>query len=353
MLKVKIEKKLDRFDLDIDLKAKDEIIGLLGDSGSGKSLTLKTVAGIFNPDKGYISVNSRTVLDTDKKICIRSKDRHVGYMFQNYALFPHMTAFQNIMCCLSDGTKKEKEKRTSEILETFHLSEVKNLYPNQLSGGQQQRTALARMMSVNPECILLDEPFSALDTNLRWQLEIELVKFLKTFDGTTVLVTHNKDEAYRICDTIAVISEGRIVEIGDKKQIFERPRSVFSAAILGKKNIAGAIKKENCKVYAPKWDLNLKSDYVPEDAGYICLPENKIRLFKKNGDFEFDCVIENIVDDAEKTVLFCAKTTKAEHIVIELSKYAFDLSNDTQINKFAVNDKITAYYSPKDILFLK
>ena len=97
MLQVKIEKKLDRFDLDIDLKAKDEIIGLLGDSGSGKSLTLKTVAGIFNPDRGYISVNSRTILDTDKKICIRSKDRHVGYMFQNYALFPHMTAFQNIM----------------------------------------------------------------------------------------------------------------------------------------------------------------------------------------------------------------------------------------------------------------
>ena len=163
-LSVHIRKKLGNFHLAVDLEHSDGITGILGASGCGKSLTLKAVAGIMRPDEGRIVLNGRVLFDSEEGICIKPQEREVGYLFQNYALFPNMTVEKNILCGLSrEKDRKKRREQMEEMLERMELTEQRKLYPWQLSGGQQQRTALARMLVSGPKLLLLDEPFSALD----------------------------------------------------------------------------------------------------------------------------------------------------------------------------------------------
>ena len=237
-LKVNVQKKLKEFDLEVDFEFEKGCLGILGPSGCGKSMTLKSIAGIVDPDKGIISLGAgdeNVYFNSDKKINLKPQDRNVGYLFQNYALFPNMTVEENIGIGLP---KNHDGDIVSQMIKRFHLDGLEKRYPRQLSGGQQQRVALARILAYGPDVILLDEPFSAMDTFLKEQLRIELVNSLSDFDGFSIMVTHDRDEAFQFCDELIVLDEGKIIAKGDTYEIFENPRKVQVARLTGCKNIS-------------------------------------------------------------------------------------------------------------------
>ena len=258
MLKVNIQKKLKEFDLDVEFQLNKGCLGILGPSGCGKSMTLKSIAGIINPDKGLVSLTADeeiTYFDSDKKINVKPQKRNVGYLFQNYALFPNMTVEENIAIGLS---KNDNEKSVPEMIKRFHLEGLEKRYPRQLSGGQQQRVALARILAYGPDVILLDEPFSAMDTYLKEQLRIELVNSLKDFDGFSILVTHDRDEAFQFCDELIILDKGKIIAKGETHEVFENPKKVEVARLTGCKNISEIEIIDDYHLKALKWGVTFE-----------------------------------------------------------------------------------------------
>lgn len=258
-LKVNIQKKLKEFDLDVDFELEKGCLGILGPSGCGKSMTLKSIAGIVNPDSGVVSLTTdkeTTYFDSEKKINLKPQKRNVGYLFQNYALFPNMTVEENVAIGLS---KNEDKSTVSEIIKRFHLEGLEKRYPRQLSGGQQQRVALARIMAYGPDVILLDEPFSAMDTFLKEQLRLELVNSLKDFDGFSILVTHNRDEAFQFCDELIILDQGKVIAKGNTHEVFENPKKVQVARLTGCKNISKIEIIDEHHVKSLDWGLELET----------------------------------------------------------------------------------------------
>ncbi len=232
-----IDRKLDDFRLQIHYEGKAARIGILGASGCGKSMTLKTIAGIEKPDRGKIVLGDRLLYDSAGRVNLRPQERRVGYLFQNYALFPTMTVEQNVMAGLR-GSKAEKAARAKEMIRKFQLEGLEKRKPGELSGGQQQRTALARIMAYRPEAVLLDEPFSAMDYFLREKLRLELAKVLREYEGLSVLVTHDRDEAYQLCEYLLLMKEGMIIAEGSARELFESPQTAEAARLTGCKNIS-------------------------------------------------------------------------------------------------------------------
>ena len=257
-LHIDITKSLSSFNLDVSMESKGGIIGFLGASGSGKSMTLKCIAGLEKPSKGKIVINDKVLFDSEEKINVKTRDRKVGFLFQNYALFPHMTIKDNIEIGLDKISKEEKSKLSANYIKKFGLEGLESRYPWQLSGGQQQRVALARALITSPDILLLDEPFSALDNHLRASMERELVEILKDYEGTVVFVTHDIAEAYRVCDKIIVFDGGKAKDIRDKNKLFEAPQSLAEAKLTGCKNISKAKKLDNNFIFAEGWNLKLK-----------------------------------------------------------------------------------------------
>ena len=270
LLKVNIQKKLKEFELDVDFELKNKRLGILGPSGCGKSMTLKSIAGIVDPDNGIVSLTSdgETVyFDSSKKVNLKPQKRNVGYLFQNYALFPNMTVEENVACGLS---KDDDEKIVSEMIKRFHLEGLEKRYPRQLSGGQQQRVALARILAYGPDVILLDEPFSAMDTFLKEQLRIELVNSLRDFDGFSVMVTHDRDEAFQFCDELIVLDEGKIIAKGDTYEIFENPRKVQVARLTGCKNISKIEVIDDYHLKSLDWGITFEvSEKISSNISHI------------------------------------------------------------------------------------
>ena len=231
------EKKLDGFHLCVRYEGEARRIGILGASGCGKSMTLRSIAGIQRPDCGSIRLGDRTLFDSGKKIDMRPQERRVGYLFQNYALFPSMTVEQNIMAGLK-GPKPDKLRRAREMMRAFQIEGLGKRRPDELSGGQQQRVALARIMAYRPEAVLLDEPFSAMDYFLKERLRLEMIQVLREYEGLSILVTHDRDEAYQLCDYLLLMHEGQIIAEGPVKEVFAKPRTVEAARLTGCKNIS-------------------------------------------------------------------------------------------------------------------
>lgn len=263
---VDIRRRLPGFTLQVQLSVSGRRLGLLGASGSGKSMTLRCIAGIDTPDEGVIVLNGRTLFDSKAGINLPARKRRVGYLFQNYALFPHLTVGDNICLALRCKTREEAGKIVRQQAELFQLEELLNRYPAQLSGGQQQRVALARVLANEPEALLLDEPFSALDSFLRWQLEPAMLDILTKFDGPILYVSHNRDETYRLCDDMAVLDGGRILRQDEKKALFSDPRHVSCARLTGCKNISAAKKTGEHTLQALEWGLSLTTmEVIPEN----------------------------------------------------------------------------------------
>lgn len=257
-LEVHIEKKLNGFTLRSDFTAGNTATAILGASGCGKSMTLRCIAGIVKPDKGRIVLDGRVLFDSGQHIDLPPQQRGVGLLFQNYALFPNMTVEQNILC----GLKAEKDRaarqaRCAELLQAMRLEPLAKRYPAQLSGGQQQRTALARILAGRPRILMLDEPFSALDSYLREAVESEVGSLLAGFDGTALLVTHNRDEAYRLCPEMVVLDSGRVLRSGHTRDVFADPRSITAARLTGCKNILPCTRVGEHTVHLAGWEQPL------------------------------------------------------------------------------------------------
>jgi molybdate transport system ATP-binding protein len=322
---IDIEKSFPGFKLSVRLDCEHEVFALLGGSGCGKSLTLKCVAGVEKPDRGRIVINGKTVFDSEKRIDTPPQKRHTGYLFQNYALFPTMTVWNNIFCVIKKP-KSERAAVVDDIIKKFQLEGIKNLYPGQISGGQQQRAALARILVSEPEILLLDEPFSALDTYLKWRMVREITAILDEFKGTTIFVSHDRDEAYRVSGKIAVMNKGKIESAGAKEDIFNFPKTLAAALITGCKNISGAEKLGPFLVKAADWGITLKTNLsVPDNVKYLAVRAHHFKwgsaaLSEGNC---FPCRVRKIIEDTfKKTVVFSFDTGGENNVELqfEISK---------------------------------
>lgn len=298
-LEVKIEKKIGNFHLRVDFVSEKGVFALLGASGSGKSMTLKCIAGIEKPDKGRIVLGDRVLFDSEKKIDLPARKRKVGYLFQDYALFPKLTVLENIMIT---GASLEA---TEKLVSKFRLDDRINACPSELSGGQRQRTAIARMLAAGPEIILLDEPYSALDNYLKSLMERELLAMLDDFSLPVVFVSHDRNEVYRIADTIGVLDNGELLECSAKESFFANPRSVSAARLTGCKNITGLV-KDNKGYYAKDWGIRLDfrvddNTVMPHYAGY------RAHYFIQSENMQpvncFECEIIRVIEDTFSTVI--------------------------------------------------
>ncbi len=254
-LLVDIEKKIGNFHLKAAFTMNHrENFGLLGESGCGKSMTLKCIAGIMTPDKGKIILNDRVLYDSEKKINLSPQKRKVGYLFQDYALFPNMNVEQNIAVVLKN------KNRAKEYLEQFYLKGLEKHYPSMLSGGQRQRCAIARMMAAEPELLLFDEPFSAVDKSLRWNLELQILDILDKIKKPVILVSHDRDEIYHLCDRVGILEWGQMRDMGTKEEVFSHPKTVAAARMTGCENIFPIQGKPYAYIGIPSHAMKLASD---------------------------------------------------------------------------------------------
>jgi len=257
-LQVDIKKKFPGFYLETAFEINGGCMGILGASGCGKSMTLKCIAGIETPDEGRIVLNGRTFYDSQKKINLRTQERGVGYLFQNYALFPTMTLEENIAIAIP-GKNKEKQGTVQAVIRQFRLEGLEKRYPSELSGGQQQRGALARMLVHKPELIMLDEPFSALDGFLKDVLQLEMLELLQQYEGNVLMVSHNRDEIFKFCDSMTLLSDGRGILTGSVREIFEMPKKMEAARLTGCKNISAITKIGEYQLLALDWNMILNT----------------------------------------------------------------------------------------------
>ena len=299
-LVVNIEKRLRSFTLAANFTLTDTTLALLGASGSGKSMTLKCIAGLERPDRGQILLNGRTLYDSEKGINLPPQARGVGYLFQNYALFPNMTVRENIIFAL-DGTREEKERILAENVARFSLEGIENAYPARLSGGQQQRAAFARILARGADLLLLDEPLSALDTHLKWQIETALREILSAQNLAAILVTHDRDEAFRIAQEIAVVDRGRLTPPMDKHELFRCPGTRAATILTGCKNISAARRADAEHVEATDWGITLRVANAATDVRHIAVRAHYLVLASKN---DVDALPARITEVIESTFTY-------------------------------------------------
>jgi molybdate transport system ATP-binding protein len=254
-LEVDIKKNLGDFHLRVNFCSNQGIMGLLGASGCGKSITLKCIAGIERPDSGRIILNDRVLFDSEKGINLPPQKRRVGYLFQNYALFPNMTVEQNIAAGVRD--RHSRRGAAKRLMDSFQLEECRGHFPRQLSGGQQQRVALARILASEPEALLLDEPFSALDSTLSRRVELELMERLEQFSGPVVFVTHDRGEVRRLCRNVCVVDHGSSQPVQPVEQLFSAPETLSACRLSGCENISAIRLLSDGRLEASDWGVTL------------------------------------------------------------------------------------------------
>ena len=269
-----------------------EFVCLLGPSGCGKTTTLRMIAGLETPDSGEIFYGDKTFFSSKTGEFIKTENRNLGLMFQSYALWPHMTVFKNIVFGLEMQKKSldEKEKRYLELEKLFHLENFRDRYPSELSGGQQQRVALARMLAMKPSLLLLDEPLSNLDSNLRLEMRSELKRLHQSIGCTIIFVTHDQMEAMTLATSIAVMNKGKIEQIAKPMEIYNNPKSLFVAKFVGspQMNIINTDKEKNLALCLSK-KLKIEMNKV---KNFGVRPEAIKLVQKNNGDI--DATIETI-----------------------------------------------------------
>lgn len=277
MLEVSIKRTLPGFNLDVGFSVDGEILGILGPSGSGKTMTLKCIAGLIRPDEGAVKLNGRILFDSSMKINLPTQVRRVGFVFQHYGLFPHLSTVNNIAYGIRNRPRSEVDERVGELIEKMRLNGLERRHPRQLSAGQQQRVAIARALAPEPEVLLLDEPFSALDSVTKEQMELELLAIRDFYKGSIILVTHNLAEAYRLSSRLAIYESGRVAQCDHKDKIISRPASRKVGRMLKMRNyMDGTISEVN-------------------DSGiWVTIPELGIRLMVSTNGHDRLAVDQNV-----------------------------------------------------------
>lgn len=355
-LSVDIRKRLGAFSLDVSFTSDDatETLALLGASGSGKSVALKCIAGTERPDEGRIVLNERVLFDSAAGVDVSVRERRVGYLFQNYALFPTMTVEQNVAAGVRSGSRAERLARAHEQVRAFRLDGLERHRPAQLSGGQQQRCALARIMANGPELLLLDEPFSALDGYLRWQLELELADTLRAFPGGVVFVSHNRDEVYRMCDRVCVLTNGHSGRTVPTRELFDAPATLAEAVMSGCKNVSAATPVGDHALSCVDWGVTLACEREAAGSDHAGIRAHDLRLVEADGRAVGDeggsedagvaaggtaaagdaaagaaaagnripCAVARVIDNVFSTIVMCA-TPGGAQLCLELEKGAW------------------------------
>ncbi len=284
LLEIDVERKVENFTLKVAFNARQGAVGLLGPSGAGKSMTLRMIAGLSTPDKGRIVLNERVLFDSEKKQNLPAAQRRIGIVFQDYALFPHLTVAENVGFGLFSLTADERRVRVDEQLSAMQIAELAHRYPKEISGGQRQRVAIARCMAIKPDALLLDEPFTALDPHLRRQTEEQLRSTLAEFNGAVVFVTHDMEEAFRFCTDLLVLKDGKVIASGPKHRLFENPGTVAAARLTGCKNIVPALACGADRVSVPAWNCELTTgDPVDPNLTHIGFRSHQIRFVTDEG----------------------------------------------------------------------
>ena len=345
-LSVDIRKRLGNFHLEVQFEADNERLALLGASGCGKSVTLRCIAGILSPDEGRIVLDGVTLFDSAARVDLPPQKRQVGYLFQQYALFPNMTVRQNIAVAVRD--RANRRAVTAEKLRQFQLEDVSDKKPWQISGGQQQRTALARILASEPKSILLDEPFSALDSYLKYQLEVELMETLEQFPGTILWVSHDRGEVFRSCQRVCVLDQGRSQPVQTLNDLFHRPDTEAAARLSGCKNYAGAVPK-GTSVFLPDWDVTLDCGApVPPEVRRIGLRAHHVHFCTPEDVNAIPCRAVRVVEDVFSTIVLLRPLhakPDAPVLRMELDKAAWQAAPD--------RETFTVSVAPQDILLLK
>ena len=327
MLEVAVHKRLDGFRLDVAFTAREELVVLFGPSGSGKSLTLQAIAGTVQPEAGRIVIDGQTVYDSASRIDLPPQARRVGYVPQHYALFPHLTAGANIAFGLADLPRRERERRVAELLTLFDLQGLERRRPHDLSGGQQQRVALARALAVQPQLLLLDEPFAALDAPLRGALRQELAQVQARWGITTLLVTHDLADAFALGQRVIVSDGGRVIQQGTRDAVFFRPLTRRVAEFVGTGNILPAVVEQmTAGTLWLQWQgrriAAVPAQFVPGTPVYLCIRPTQILIVRPDRLAERER--ENLLCGDIVGTLMQAETYTL-HLRLDESDTAYDL----------------------------
>ena len=277
-LEVAIRKSLPGFTLDVEWSAGDGVAALFGPSGAGKTLTLQCLAGLVRPDAGRIVVDGQVLFDSVAGIDVRPQRRRVGYVFQGYALFPHLTVRGNVGFGLRD--RAERRRREDEVMARLGIEAFAERFPRELSGGQRQRVALGRALATDPALLLLDEPLSALDLPLRQALRDELRSVLTDWGIAAVLVTHDLTEAYRLGDRIVVYEEGRVIQAAPRAELLWQPSSRSVARIMGIRNLVqGVTLKATADRIQLRWRGQVLEAVNSPTRSYLPAPDSPLSFF--------------------------------------------------------------------------
>ena len=333
---VDIQKQLSGFFLDVAFNTDQTPLGLLGGSGAGKSLILRCIAGLDTPDRGRIVLNGRVLFDSQQNINLPPRDRACGVLFQNYALFPHLTIAENITFGMPNRTSQREIKQEVERqLIAVDLPGMGDRYPGELSGGQQQRVALARAKASQPGIMLLDEPFSALDTYLRDKQEKLLRNNLVHYQGVTLFITHNLEEAYRVCPNLLVVDRGKAIASGTKQAIFERPGNFRTAQLTGCKNFSRAVAISERQIRAINWNCTLEViEPIPESLAYVGIRAHQLVFPNGNQKINtFPCWLATISETQHRMTLYIklnqpANNSEDYHLQAEIFKAKWQLLKD-------------------------